>query len=64
MRILKVTDMHCEHCVARIEKALKAAGLTFQVSLADRTVSIDGCDNSVKTAIAELDDLGLDAKEI
>lgn len=64
MTVLKVEGMHCEHCVARITKALSAAGLKFQVSLADKTVRIDGCENCVKTAVSELEDLGFEAKRV
>lgn len=61
MTVLKVEGMHCEHCVARIEKALTAEGLKFTVSLADKTVTIDGCDGCVKKAVETLDDLGFEA---
>ena len=63
MRILKVEDMHCEKCVERITKAMTAEGLDFQISLADKTVSVDGCDYCVGKAIEVLDDLGFDAAE-
>lgn len=62
MKVLKVEDMHCSMCVSRIEKALTAAGLSFSVSLADKTVTVNGGDADVARAIAELDDLGFDAK--
>lgn len=61
MTTLKVEDMHCEKCVERISKALDAAGITYTVSLAEKTVTIDGDENLVKTAIEELDDLGFEA---
>ena len=32
--------------------------MKFQVSLADKNVTIDGCENCVKTAVSELEDLG------
>lgn len=63
MTTLKVPEMHCEKCVERITKALTAADLKFQVSLENKTVSIDGCEHCVKTAIEELDDLGFSAEE-
>ena len=53
--------MHCNKCVERISKALDDAKLTYTVSLDDKTVTIDGCEHCVKTAIAELDDLGFEA---
>lgn len=61
MTVLKVEDMHCEKCVERITKALKEAEINFSISLENKTVTIDGCEHCVKTAIDELDDLGFDA---
>lgn len=63
MRVLKVPEMHCERCVARITEALQKDGLKFSVSLADKTVTIDGCDHCVATAKDTLDDLGFSAEE-
>lgn len=42
MTTLKVPDMHCEKCVARITKALTEAELKFEVSLAEKTVKVEG----------------------
>ena len=50
MTTISVPDMMCENCVKRITTALTAANLTFQVSLQDKTVTIDGCEHCVKTA--------------
>jgi len=61
MTVLKVDGMHCMMCVSRIEKALKAVGLDFSVNLEQKTVTVSGSDADVKTAVAELDDLGFDA---
>lgn len=58
MTTISVPDMMCENCVKRITNALNEAKLTFSVSLADKTVSIDGCENCVETAMGELEDLG------
>lgn len=58
MTVLNVPDMHCGKCVERITNALTAAKLDFKVSLEDKTVTINGCDNCVSTAIEKLDDLG------
>ena len=55
---ISVPDMMCENCVKRITNALTAAELTFQVSLSEKSVTIDGCENCVKTAVSELEDLG------
>ena len=58
MTTISVPDMMCENCVKRITNALTEADLKFTVSLADKTVAIDGCQNCVKTAVGELEDLG------
>ena len=62
MKTLYVDGMHCGHCVARIQKALGAAGLKFTVSLEDKTVTVDGDDAQVKTAVSEIEDLGFDVR--
>lgn len=61
MTVLNVPDMHCESCVARIEKSFAEAGIENTVSLADKTVTVKE-DAKVMQAIEELDDLGFDAK--
>ena len=60
MTVIKVGDMHCEKCVARITNLLTEEGLDFTVSLADKTVTINGCEHCVKTALEALDDLGFE----
>ena len=60
MTVIKVADMHCEKCVERITKLLTEEGLDFVVSLADQSVTINGCEHCVKTAIEALDDLGFE----
>lgn len=54
--------MSCNHCVERIGKALDAAGIKHTIDLAAKTVTIDGCENCVKKAIEELDDIGFTAE--
>lgn len=61
MKVLNVPDMHCEHCVARITKALDEAGMKFEISLENKTVSI--IDGDAALAVSELDDLGFEATE-
>ena len=60
MPVIKVADMHCEKCVARITKLLTEEGLDFYVSLEDKSVTINGCQHCVKTALEALDDLGFE----
>ncbi len=58
MPIISVPDMMCENCVKRITNALTEAELKFAVNLETKTVSIDGCQHCVATAVSELEDLG------
>ena len=60
MTVIKVEDMHCEKCVERITKLLREEELDFSVSLADKSVTINGCEHCVKTALEALDDLGFE----
>ena len=60
MAVIKVADMHCEKCVARITNLLTEEGLDFLVSLENKTVTINGCEHCVKTALDALDDLGFE----
>ena len=60
MKVIKVADMHCEKCVSRITNLLNEEGLDFEVNLEDKTVTIDGCQHCVKTALEALDDLGFE----
>lgn len=60
MNVLKVNDMHCGKCIERITNAFNAAGLTFQVKLEDKTVSVEGGEKEVAKAKEELDDLGFE----
>ncbi len=60
MTIIKVEDMHCEKCVGRISKIMKEEGLDFEVNLVEKTVTINGCQHCVKTALDALDDLGFE----
>ncbi len=59
MKELHVPDMHCGHCVARIEKALEAAGIVGKVTLETQTVAVP---EETEAAVRELlDDLGFEA---
>lgn len=55
---IKVSDMHCENCVKRINNALGEAGISFTVNLENKTVTVDGCEHCLATAVTELEDLG------
>lgn len=62
MTILKVPDMHCEHCVQRISQALSREGMSFQVDLSHKTVAVEGDEAVIAAAIEALDDLGFPAQ--
>lgn len=62
MVILKVEDMHCEHCVSRIEEAFKEEGLSCEVNLANKTVAVE--ESLVEKASETLDDLGFDCEKV
>ena len=64
MTTIKVEDMHCEKCVARIEKLLTEEGLDFQVDLQEQVVIVNGCEHCVKMALEALEDLGFEGKII
>lgn len=61
---ISVPDMHCEHCVKRIENALKDTGIKYSVDLTSKTVSVEGCEHCLKTALNELEDLGFTPEKI
>ena len=58
MFTISVPDMMCQNCVKRISGALTEAELKFSVELESKTVTIDGCQHCLKTALNELEDLG------
>ena len=62
MKTIYVPEMMCQNCVRRITEALTEAKLDITVDLDTKTVSINGCENCLQTAINELDDLGFSAE--
>ncbi len=61
---ISVPDMHCENCVKRINTALEETGIKFSVDLESKTVSVDGCEHCLSTALGELEDLGFTPEKI
>ena len=59
---ISVPDMMCENCVKRITNALKEAELSFEVSLPEKTVILNGCQHCLQNAMSELEDLGFSPK--
>ena len=60
MITLKVPDMHCEKCVARISDLFNEESIKFEISLANQTVSVE--EKDVEKAKDLLDDLGFSAE--
>ncbi len=63
-KTILVPDMHCEHCVKRIVKAMEELGLKVEVDLAKTTVTLEGDALSLKTAFEEIYDLGFTPEEM
>lgn len=59
MKTLKVPGMMCQMCVKRITKALTDEGITAQVDLATKTVTVSS--ELAQKVISILDDIGFDA---
>ena len=62
MAILSVPGIHCGGCVSRISNALTEAGLEFEVSLENKTVTVNGDDAAVSKAKEEIEDLGFEVE--
>ncbi|NBK97013.1 MAG: copper chaperone [Erysipelotrichia bacterium] len=39
--IIMIKDMNCEHCVARISKALEEVNVEHEISLENKSVSVE-----------------------
>ena len=58
MAIIKVEGMHCPMCVKRIGEALKSADIECEISLEEKTVSVNDAD--IEKAKEEIEDLGFE----
>ena len=63
-KTILVPDMHCNHCVKRIEKAMEELGVKAEINLEQTTVILEGDGLLIKTAIDEIYDLGFTPQEI
>ena len=63
MKTITISGMHCEHCVARVEKALKALGENPKVDLKKGIAVVEGksSDSDLKNVV---EDLGFDVVDI
>lgn len=59
MRILTAAEMHCPKCVDRIKRALEAEEIKAEISLENKTVTVD--DAVSERTIEILDYLGFTA---
>ncbi|EHM10311.1 copper chaperone [Thermanaerovibrio velox DSM 12556] len=65
MMSIKVEDMSCGHCVDRISKALREAGVEdFTVDLSSKKVILQSDDRgSLETALEAIEEAGYDCRE-
>lgn len=61
-KIFKVEGMMCEHCSARVEKALKALGYVVTVDLKNGEVKVSGENIDASEIKGAIEDLGFDVK--
>lgn len=62
MKTIKVNNMKCIHCKARIEKGLADAGIEAVINLDEKTVCVT--DEKLKETLEILDDLGFEAAAV
>lgn len=61
MKTINIEGMHCSHCTARVEKALKALGLEVTVDLGGGYATVDGVNMPADDLLREtVEDLGFD----
>ena len=46
-----VPDMHCEHCVNRIEKLFQQEGISFSLDLPTKMIEVDGREANSEKAV-------------
>ena len=62
MKTLFVPDMHCMHCVNRINAAFDENKIQRTISLDDHTILVPDAEETVQLALQLLDDLGFDVQ--
>jgi len=56
-RVITIEGMHCSHCSARVEKALRELGLdVISVDLAAKSATVEGgaAENLIREAIEDI----------
>lgn len=65
MKTIRIEGMHCSHCTARVENALKALGLEVKVDLGSGCATVDGGNIPSDNVLREtVEDLGFDVAKI
>ena len=62
-KTVKIEGMHCPHCSARVEKALKALGVGVEVSLEKGEAKVSGEKLDLSAIKEAIEDLGFEVKE-
>lgn len=62
MKTYRCEEMMCNGCVSRIDKGLDQAGISHEVNLEAKTVTIED-ESACEKAVEILDDLGFSAVE-
>ncbi len=60
--IILIEDMACEHCAAKIDRALAATSINYTVGLPRKAVIVDGTQDDVMKARAVIDEIGFTVK--
>lgn len=56
--IVLVKDMNCENCANKIQTALEATRVTFEIKLDQKAVIVEGDSDMVRVAKKVIDDIG------
>ncbi len=59
---INVKGMHCEHCSARVEKALSTLGYTVSVSLETGEVTLEKENVNINEVKETVEDLGFEVR--
>ncbi len=60
--IILIEDMACEHCAAKIDRALAETSIKYTVDLQRKAVIVDGTQDDVMKARAVIDEIGFTIK--
>ena len=63
-KTINIEGMHCQHCSARVEKALAELGLSAKVDLAAKCAVVEGADVADNVLRDAVEDLGFEVVSI